>query len=379
MTRSSFSGSVRSGEVTERLKVPDLKSGAPERAPWVRIPPSPPATPATRLLPIEEELSRLPRDLLLYGGTALSYGLVGDPSVRAYRCEHGTIAYGKVWTPAGTRVIAASDPLAAPEKLSPLLESFLRAYPKAAFFQVSRTTADALAPFGYRRTYMGVETTVPLAEWSPAGHKQQCFRTALNRSKREGHEIVESRCEDVGVERLEVLSEAWMQGQAQWKREIRFFGRPAIYAHEPGVRKFFALKNGAPTAFVVFDPMFRQGRVFGYVAMTLRQHPAATPGLCDAVILHAALEFQKEGIEELQLGMSPFRPSRDPFETVGEPPWATMFVAANWSLLDGLFDHQGIAGHKRRWKGVEKPVYYAGAKGRSFFDFVAAARLTGLL
>jgi len=333
----------------------------------------------SRILPDRDEFARLPRDLLLYGGTSLSYGLVGDPSVRTYSCEHGTIAFGEAWTPVGKRVIAASDPLCAPESLTRLLESFLRAHPKAAFFQVSRETADALAAFGYRKTHMGVETTIPLREWSPAGHKQQCFRSALNRAKREGHVIVEARCEEVGIERLKTLSAGWMLEKAQWKREISFFGRPAIYAHEPGVRKFFALRNGAPTAFVFFDPMFRLGQAFGYVAMTLRQHPAATPGLCDAVILHAALQFKAEGVEELQLGMSPFRPPRDPFATIGEPAWATMFVTANWTLLDGLFNHQGIAGHKRRWNGIEKPVYYAGTRNRSFFDFVAAARLTGLL
>jgi lysylphosphatidylglycerol synthetase-like protein (DUF2156 family) len=183
----------------------------------------------------------------------------------------------------------------------------------------------------------------------------------------------------VGIDELERISEAWMQTKRLRHRAISFFARPAIYEHEPAVRKFFALRNGVPTAFVVFDPMFENGREVGYVAMTLRQDPAESPGLCDAVIVHAAEQFKREGLRELHLGMSPFCPPRDPQATQGEPGVASLLVTMNWSLLNVLFNYQGIAGHKRRWRARESAVYYAGKPGRAFFDFFAAARITGIL
>ena len=121
------------------------------------------------------------------------------------------------------------------------------------------------------------------------------------------------------------------------------------------------------------------GAPFGYVAMTLRQDPAHTPGLCDAVMLHAAQQFKREGLRELSLGMSPFCPPRERAELASQALRAKLMVELNWKLLNGLFNYQGIAAHKRRWRGVERPVYYAGSPHDAVGDFFAAARLTGIL
>jgi lysylphosphatidylglycerol synthetase-like protein (DUF2156 family) len=323
--------------------------------------------------------SQLPRDLLQHGRTCLAYGMVGDPAVQAFTCDAGSVLFGQVWTPVGKRTIVASDPLCAPRALPALLRAFLERYPNAAFFQITEPTTDALQAFGYERTHLALESTLQLRTWSKAGTRQQCMRTAANRALREGHQIMEASCSDLDPRRLAQLSAAWMQTKRLRHREISFFSRPFSGDDEPAVRKFFALRDGVPTAFVVFDPMFEAGEVFGYVAMTLRQDPAATPGLCDAIILHAATTFKSEGLRELHLGMSPFCPPRQPRLRYDEPAVSTLLVGANWHLLNVLFNHQGIAGHKQRWNAVETPVYYAGRKHRAFFDFFAAARITGLL
>jgi lysylphosphatidylglycerol synthetase-like protein (DUF2156 family) len=321
----------------------------------------------------------LPVHLLRHGHGALAYSSVADPSVQSFESPYGTVLYGKIATPFGERTLVAGDPLAAPGALPHAIREFLRRHPGASFFQVTRPTADALRRFGYRKAHLGLEMRIPLRAWSASGRDQQNLRTALNRAHREGLEIMEARCEDFGAHALMRLSAAWMKTKTLRSRDLAFFARPAVYADEPAVRKFFAVRSGEPRAFVAFDPLFRDGRAFGYVANILRQDPREAPGLCDAVILHAAVQFKKEGLEQLNLGMLPFCPAPPGDDSARGPLLSRLIVETNWKLLNHLFNHRGIAFHKRRWRGEEVPVYYAGKPFAAVGDFVGAARITGLL
>ena len=321
----------------------------------------------------------LPRDLLRHGHGALAYSRVADPEVLAFESPYGTVLYGKVDTPFGERTLVAGDPLAAPGALPHAIRAFLRRHRGASFFQITRPTADALRRFGYRATHLGLEMRVPLRIWSASGRDQQNLRTALNRARREGLEIIEGRCEDFGAHALMRLSAAWKKTKTLQSRDLAFFARPAVYADEPAVRKFFAVRGGEARAFVAFDPLFRDGRAFGYAANILRQDPREAPGLCDAVILYAAQQFKREGLEQLNLGMLPFCPPPPGDDSPRGPLLSRLIVDTNWKLLNHLFNHRGIAFHKRRWRGEEVPVYYAGKPLTAVKDFLGAAKITGLL
>jgi lysylphosphatidylglycerol synthetase-like protein (DUF2156 family) len=275
----------------------------------------------------------------------------------------------------------AGDPLCAPIALSQVLRAFLRVHSGVGFWQISRRTGDALKPFGYRTTHFAMEMSVPLSAWSLSGRDQQNLRTAANRARREGLAIVEARCEDFSPHGLMRLSAQWKTTKTLHQRDLAFFARPVVHAHEPSVRKFFALRDGVPKAMVVFDPMFDAGNVYGYVANILRQDPTEFPGLCDAVIVEAAHIFQREGVHELNLGMLPFCPPRTGEgggAIEGTLP-ARLLMNLNWTHLGFLFNYEGIAFHKRRWRGVETPLYYAGKWLAAGPDFYAAARITGVL
>jgi phosphatidylglycerol lysyltransferase len=321
----------------------------------------------------------LPGDLLRYGYGALAYSCVADPSVESFQTPYGTVLYGKIDTPFGERTLVAGDPLAAPGALPHAIRAFLRRHPGASFFQVTRPVAEVVRRFGYRVTHLGLEMRVPLRMWSPSGRDQQNLRTALNRARREGLEVIEARSDDFGAHALMRLSAAWKKTKTLRNRELAFFARPAVYADEPAVRKFFAVRGGEPRAFVAFDPLFRDGRAFGYAANILRQDPREAPGLCDAVILHAARQFKSEGLEQLNLGMLPFCPPPAGHDSPRGPLVSRLIVDTNWKLLNHLFNHRGIAFHKRRWRGEEEPVYYAGKPFAAVKDFLGAARITGLL
>lgn len=322
-------------------------------------------------------MSELPSDLLRHGRTSLAYSLVADPVVQGFSCPYGTILYGTVATPFGMRTVVAGDPLCAPRALPHVLRAFLKARSGVGFWQINRATADALRVLGYRTTHFAMEMSVPLHAWSLSGRDQQNLRTAANRARRDGLSIVEARCEDFSPHALLRLSAQWKTTKTLRERDLSFFARPVVYAAEPAVRKLFALRDGQPKALVVFDPLFEDGKVFGYVANILRQDPTEFPGLCDAVIVEAALMFQREGLRELNLGMLPFCPPNDG-DAHGTLP-ARILMDLNWKRLNFLFNYRGIAFHKRRWRGVETPLYYAGKWLAAGPDFYAAARITGVL
>jgi lysylphosphatidylglycerol synthetase-like protein (DUF2156 family) len=323
--------------------------------------------------------SVLPGHLLQHGHGALAYSLVADPAVEGFVTPYGTVLYGKVDTPLGERTLVAGDPLASPAAMPHAIRAFLRRHPRAGFWQISRSTANVLERLGFAVAHLGVEMRVPLTRWSPSGRDQQNLRTALNRARREGLQVVEGRCDDLGVHALMRLSAEWKKTKTLRNRELAFFARPVVYADEPGVRKFFAVRDGEPRAMVVFDPVYRERTCIGYVANILRQDPRESPGLCDAVILHAATVFKREGKEQLNLGMLPFCPPAEGDDSPRGSFASRLIVDANWRALNFLFNNQGIAFHKRRWRGEEVNVYYAGRRFAAVHDFLGAAKVTGLL
>jgi lysylphosphatidylglycerol synthetase-like protein (DUF2156 family) len=285
----------------------------------------------------------------------------------------------------GKRTLICGDPLCAPQATPALLRALLAAHPHTGFFQVSEATTEPLRALGYVATQLGIETVVELADWSLRGRKRQNLRSAYNLARRDGLELVEGSCAEMGAERMMRISRDWMRGKTIRRHEIAFFARPIVFEDEPGVRKFFALRDGVPVGYVYLDPMYDDGRLFGYAANILRHDATAPSGLCDALLVQAALTLKAEGCRELHLGMSPFfRPPRQGAAPAARSAWyktaaADAIVDANWRLLNGLFHYRGIAFHKRRWRASERPVYYAGRPLDAVFDFYAAARMTGVL
>ena len=144
----------------------------------------------------------------------------------------------------------------------------------------------------------------------------------------------------------------------------------------------FSLRDagGALRAFIVFDPLFRDGRAVGYVTALKRRCPDAPPNGEAAIMKHAIDAFQAEGREQLRLGLSPLADGK----TLAYPEnklLAQTFrlgFGAGW-LNRGFYALENHAATKRRFRGEEQRTYFASRKWFNLAPLIALAKLMGLI
>jgi hypothetical protein len=215
------------------------------------------------------------------------------------------------------------------------------------------------------------------------------LRTTRNRCRREGISVDEVCLSEIDPSILIDISRDWLTTKRVGS-ELQFLARPLAgrpisennlpEAHDftlqddDGVRLFVArsaLKE--PIGFVVFDPIFRYGHIDSYAASILRCRrmyradaespaPVRVPsGLIDVIILEAAERFQDEGIRSISLGLMPFAPraGNDWREHHTNRLTAYLFDLL-YSFGSPLFNFRSLTWHKKRYRGREEPVYFAG-------------------
>ena len=90
-------------------------------------------------------------------------------------------------------------------------------------------------------------------------------------------------------EELQTVSDRWRQTRGVKDREMTFLTRPVILDNEIDVRKFFTFDHeGRLQAFAFFDPIYKGGRVVGYLCSAKRRLPEADT-LVGYAILHQAI------------------------------------------------------------------------------------------
>ncbi len=132
-------------------------------------------------------------------------------------------------------------------------------------------------------------------------------------------------------------------------------------------------RQGQLVALLDFDPIQRGGRVIGYTTSFKRKVAGATPHAEIGLTKFAVDRFRAEGLETVTLGLSPLSglaPSGLPESAF----WRGAFRRAYESKLVNrhVFNLKGQAAFKRRFHGVEEPVYIA-------FDGAGAIGMLALL
>ena len=73
---------------------------------------------------------------------------------------------------------------------------------------------------------------------------------------------------------------------------------------EQDTRKFFAYEGDELIGFIFFDPIYKNGKVISYVPNISRFSHSFKQGIFYAIMVNAMEKFQKEGIQQLNLGLS---------------------------------------------------------------------------
>lgn len=278
------------------------------------------------------------------------------------------------------------DPVCPPGEIGDIVSAFTDKYPRSCFCQVFRNeTAEALAGRGFYVNKFGIETMLDLDGYSFGGKSRQTLRTTRNHARRAGIQVAESTIAEIGMESIGRVSKAWIASKTSNDGEIRFLARPHPECDEEDVRHFFARDpKGELVGFVVFDPMYRGGKVIGYSADILRDVPYSyahpeqgerqLPGLLDYVVMEAVEKFQKEGKEVVGMGFSPFSGVR----SNGNFPhsrFTEWLMGHSYEHLGHVYNFSGLEFHKKRYKGREVDVFFASPKEATLFQILTLYEL----
>jgi lysylphosphatidylglycerol synthetase-like protein (DUF2156 family) len=311
-----------------------------------------------------------------FGNFALAYSAAFQTGLDYFGSEEGFLAYKQV----GSTAFVLANPLAPIGVCEELIRGFVSERSNACFWQASRPVAKILEKIGFYVNEMGTETRIDLGDYDFDGPRKRNFRRALHRVARDSYTIAERSVTSLNREELQTVSDRWRQTRGVKNREMTFLTRPAILDDEVDVRKFFAFdRKGSLHAFAFFDPIYKEGRVLGYLCSAKRRLPEADT-LVGYALLHRAIRtFQDEGKSMLSLGLSPLCGIEDK-ELSSNRLVSFAFRAVYRSRLfnELIYPLQGYAAHKGAFCGSAEQTYCAFKRGLTLSQLVKMPKACNL-
>lgn len=282
------------------------------------------------------------------GRGSLSYSALQEGMLWFVKPGVGLVQYEQLETVIHN-AICLGDPISPPEAMEGLIGEFLERFHDPIFIHLSKDAAKLLEKSGFFINEMGHETIIDIANFSLSGSKKEFLRSQRNRAQKDGVAVMELQDANVSAEKLRRISEEWMHKKAVHDHELAFLVRPAVFENEPDVRKFVAIHRDEVIGFVFFDPMYRDGKVYGYMANILRTLGERSYSITDFIILEALEKFRAEGIEELSLGFSPFSDVADTGEFKYSKPLHDLFKYT-YEHANYLYSFKSLSFHKERYR-----------------------------
>lgn len=293
------------------------------------------------------------------------------------------------YAPSSGITFALSNPLCAVEDYPRLVGSFMKKFPRSAFLHVTPEAASALSAMGFYVNEMGVETELNLGSYNYKGRAKESMRRMIRRAGESGVRVLEVRGDSGLNGELGEVTREWLTTKRVRDREFWFLVRRAVYGDEPDVRKFIAIKDGRVAGFIFFDPMYRSGRVYGYLAGSLRTRPTSHGGTLALIMSRAIEVFKAEGVEVLSLGLSPF------FEVEDSSYRHSFFMKHVFRFLyergGGIYPFKGLSFFKSRYAGgvrdglyrdenvIKRKIYFAHRSRLPLRELYESSRLMGIM
>ncbi len=297
-----------------------------------------------------------------HGYEALSYATL-QSGLEYFITPAGYIAYTTVRHPVFAREpkrIALSNPVCAERDYERMVQDFMAVNPRAVFACISESFAEVLHNLGFKVNCIGYESELPVQTYKTKGDWKEfdLIKRARNEARREKITIREEQIETVNREDLQALSRGWIGLKKVSDREIWIYARRVVYEPEEGVRKFVAYdRDGRVAGFAFYDPMYRDGRVFGYSANILRCDERRFGRLATAIHMEAIEKFRPEGAEVLNLNLAPFvKLDQGRFN---DDFGASLFFKLSARYGNNIYNFKGLSFHKSKYRGAEKCLYFA--------------------
>lgn len=311
---------------------------------------------------LKEKWELLSPMLKKHGREAMSYATL-QHGLEYFVHTCGYIAFVTVRHPVFARTprrIALTDPVCSLEDLPVLMKAFLNDHPSVVFSVISEQCAIALRQIGFKVNCVGYEPELPIQSYNTAGNWKELdmIKRARNEARREGISIREVDIATIPQDQLHALSDNWIQGKKVNDREIWIYARRPVYESEPGVRKFVAFdREGKAAGYVFYDPIYRDDVVYGYSANTVRCDERRFGRLATAVHMTAMDVFKEEGAQILNLCLCPFTNLQNgKFHDDLMTDW---FFKISRRYGGEIYNFDGLSFHKSKYRGSEKPIYFA--------------------
>ena len=247
-------------------------------------------------------------------------------------------------------VCVLADPICSKENLRAFLDAFLLEKKDPIFLHASRDTAEILNERGFSVNELGVETIIEIQKFTLSGNKRQALRQARNNAKRDNLVCLEVLSSDPEMRKaFRKISEDWMKHKVMNDSEMQFIVRPIVYVDEIDVRKFVALKGDTVVGFIIFDPIYENGKVKGYIANHLRSNLDRSYSVVDFILLEALDIFKAEGKEELSLGLSPLAKVDDSQE-FRHSKLLTAHFKYSFEKANFLYNFKNLYRHKSKYR-----------------------------
>jgi lysylphosphatidylglycerol synthetase-like protein (DUF2156 family) len=311
----------------------------------------------------KEKWALLSPHLRLHGREALSYATLQD-GLEYFLHDKGYIAFTTVRHAVFSRrpkAIVLSDPVCVAGDYRRIIADFLVQSPDAVFTVVSEACAAVLREFGYKANCVGYEPELDIQSYNTKGDWKELdlIKRARNEARREGYVIREEKnIEQVDCAALDQVTAQWLSNKRVNDREIWVYARRPVYGLEPDVRKFVAYdRDGRVIGFVFYDPMYRDGRVYGYAASISRCDEKRFGRLSTAIHMTAMDLFKPEGKEVLNLCLATFvKLDAGRFND----DWSMkMFFQLSERFGDNIYNFKGLSFNKSKYRGREKSLYCA--------------------
>jgi phosphatidylglycerol lysyltransferase len=292
-----------------------------------------------------------------HGDFSLAFSTAVQPKLMHHGGADGYYAYRKRWG----FTFMLGDCVAPPSQRELIINEVVDNYKRISFCQIGHETATVLAARGFFVNEMGIDTVLDLPDYTFAGKEKEWLRYAANWTARREFRIVEAEFDVVTPEKVEEVSEAWRKTRTVKRKEVRFLNRPIVLKDEPDVRKFFLFSpENQLLAFIFLDPLYRDGKLVGYVTAFKRRHPDAPLYAEHAIMKHLIEKLKSEGVQELRLGLSPLAwIEDDEFQSNSMTSRGFKYIYnAGW-VNKHFYNLTGHADYKRRFRGREEKVYFA--------------------
>ena len=303
-----------------------------------------------------------------------------QPEMEYFQHEYGLISFIKKY---GCYIVLSDPIFKYSEKRFKikLIKEFLNRYNRVSFVQVSRSFAELLHnEFNYFSTQIGNERRINIQNWKSSGKRKQVIRTSCNQAAKQNIKIEENPLEDSFAK----VSAKWINTRNVNKSEIKFLVRTHPY-FEIDTRTFCAYDPEANLlAYIIFDPIFENGKCVGYVPNISRSSPVFKQGIFYAIMVEAIKKFRIEGLQYLNLGLSPLILSNNSESYESEKLRSVLKLVRKYGA--NLYNYNGINYTKSRFiddsssnEGETYPVFLCHKSSLPLFKITAIFRASNVI